>query len=114
LLLRSRIQILKDRVFLHGDVEVLAKELSHYSWDLAEPLFKMSVEDFSSVLKRGINDEITFETLTNWANAIECRDDIEFANEEMQEIIFELANPEIHGRITEERLRHMVNVLANG
>ena len=109
--MRNRTEILKDLVLLQGNIEVLEKELSQYPWDIEKPLFKISTEDLSNLLKRSINDEINFETLTNWANAIECRDDIEFANEKMQETIFELANPEINGEITKERLQEIVDEL---
>ncbi|MGE5411375.1 MAG: hypothetical protein ACM3MI_10490 [Clostridiales bacterium] len=109
--MRSRKEILKDLVLLQGSIEVLEIELSKYPWDTEMPLFKISVEDFSFVLNRSLNDEISFETITSWANAIECRDDIEFADEEMQEIIFELANPEINGEITKERLQEIINIL---
>lgn len=106
--MRSRKKILKDLVLLQGSIEVLEKELSQYPRDIEKPLLKINVEDFSNVLKRSIINEIDFETLTNWANAIECRDDVEFENEEMQEVIFELANPEIIGEITKERLGDII------
>ncbi len=106
--MRNRKEILRDLVLLQGSIEVLQKELSQYSWDIEKPILKINVKDFSNVLKRSINNEIDFETLTNWANALECRDDLEFENEEMQEVIFELANPEINGEITKERLSEII------
>jgi len=109
--MRNRIEILKDLVLLQGNIEVLEKELSQYPWDIEKPLFKISTEDLSNLLKRSINDEINFETLTNWANVIECRDDMEFADEKMQETIFELSSPEINGEITKERLQEIVDEL---
>lgn len=109
--MRNRTEILKELALLQGGIEMLEKELSQYPWDVEKPLFKISVEDFSNVLKRSINNEIDFETLTNWANAIECRDDVEFENEEMQEVIFELANPEMNGEITKDRLSEIIIVL---
>lgn len=109
--MRNRKEILKDLVLLHGSIEVLEKELYQYPWDIETPLLKVSKSDFTSVLKKGIDNEIDFETLTNWANTIECRDDLDFASKEMQEIIFELASPEINGEITKERLQEIVNGL---
>lgn len=106
--MRSRKEILSDLIFLQGSIEVLQKELAQYSWDIETPVLKINVEDFSNILKRSINNEIDFETLTNWANALECRDDLEFENEEMQEVIFELVNPEINGEITKERLNEII------
>jgi len=109
--MRSRKEILKDLVLLRGSIEFLEKELSQYSWDMKAPLLSVSANDFIDVLQRGIDNEIDFQIVSNWANAIECRDDLEFANEEMQEIIFELANPEINGEITKERLSEIITLL---
>ena len=109
--MRSRKEILKDLVLLKGNIEVLQKELYQYPWDIGKTLLKISTEDFANILRKSINNEIDFETLTNWANAIECRDDLEFTNEEVQEIIFELANPEINGEITKERLNVIISEL---
>ena len=109
--MRSRAEILKDLVLLQGNIEILEKELSNYPWDIEMPLLTISIEDFTYVLKRSLNDEVDFETLTSWANAIECRDDLEFKNEEVQEVVFELANPEINGDITKERLQEIITVI---
>jgi len=109
--MRSRTEILKDLILLQGNIEVLQNELSQYPWDIGKALLKISTEDFANILRRSINNEIDFETLTNWANAIECRDDLEFTNEEVPEIIFELANPEINGVITKERLNEIISEL---
>jgi hypothetical protein len=106
--MRGRAEILKDLVLLQGNLEILEKELSKFAWDSEMPLYLISIEDFTCVLKKSLNGEVDFETLTNWANAIECRDDLEFKNEEMQEIVFELANPEIDGDITKERLQEII------
>lgn len=109
--MRSRMAILKDLVLLQGNIEGLECELLGYPWDSEMSVIKMGRYEIKSVIQRCINDEITFEVLTDWANAIECRDDIEFEEEVMQEIIFELANPEINGALTKERLQKMGNEL---
>lgn len=49
--------------------------------------------------------------MEEWANAIEFRDDIDFENEEIKEFVFELANPEINGVITIERLLEIIDSL---
>ena len=39
---------------------------------------------------------MTAEDVEEWANALECRDDVSFENEEVRNSIFELANPTLH------------------
>ncbi|GAB6011590.1 hypothetical protein [Viscerimonas tarda] len=112
--MRNRTEILKELVLLQDNIKALEKELSQYPWDTDKPLFNISIKDFVNVLKRSLENEIDFETLTNWANAIECRDDLDFSNEEMKEMIFELANPEINGKITKERLNEFLSEIDHG
>lgn len=109
--MRSRIEILKALALLQGNIEGLKKELSQYSWDIEEPLFEIKIEDIVNVLKRCLDNEIDFEILTSWADAIEYRDDLDFTNEEIKEVIFELANPEINGEITKDRLNQIISEL---
>jgi Ca2+-binding EF-hand superfamily protein len=109
--MRSRAELLKDLVLLQGNIESLEIGLSKFAWDSETPLYSISIDDFIFVLKRSLNDEIDFKTLIIWANVLECRDDLEFEKEELQEWVFELANPEINGKITKERLQEIVNIL---
>ena len=63
--MRSRAAILKDLVLLQGNIESLENELSKFSWDIDLPLYSINSEDFIFVLKRIINDEISFDALPN-------------------------------------------------
>ncbi len=109
--MRNRKDILTDLVFLRSNLFELQNELSEYPWDIGEPSLTINKLDFSNVLKRCIRGEVNFEDIVNWANAIECRDDLDFEVEEIQEIVFELANPEINGEITKERLQEIIDEL---
>jgi hypothetical protein len=108
--MRSRKDILTDLFFLNGNLSKLQDELSQYSWD-SEPILIINKQDFLNVLNTYIVDKIDTEDIIKWANALECRDDLSFEDEELQEIIFELANPEINGEITKERLQKIINNL---
>lgn len=110
--MRERVQILADLVSLKGNLFELQRELSLYPWDSEEPLIQIRKTDLSNVIIRCIKSEITFEDLENWANTIECRDDLDFEVEEVKEFIFELANPILNGAITEERIKEILNELS--
>lgn len=110
--MRERRDILADLVHLNGDLSSLKSELSQYSWDIELPLINVTKFDLSAVLKRCIDGIINYDKLESWANAIECRDDLSFEDDKLQEIIFELANPEINGQINKDRLDEIVNELA--
>ena len=112
--MRERKQILMDIVSLNGNLSTLKEELANYQWDSKVPVLNILNQDLVNVFKRCIDDRISLENLVAMANIIECRDDIEFQNEEMQEVIFELANPEINGEITKEKLQKIINELEYG
>lgn len=52
-----------------------------------------------------MDNEISIKELNEWANVIEMRDDIGFEDEEVKQLIFELANPEINEELTFARLK---------
>lgn len=109
--MKSRKELLLDLVLFRGDIKEIEKSLSHYSWDSEKPLLEIDEETFISILERCIAGEITLDALSEWANAIECREDLDFSNPELQEIIFELANSEINEAITKEKLREIATKL---
>ncbi len=110
--MRNRTDILKDLVSFNGDLSALKSELSQYPWDTEEPYFIITRSQLSEVLTKCIDQIITFQSLEDWANMIECRDDLDFEDEEIQEIIFEFSSPEINGEITKGRLQEIVNELS--
>ncbi|QKX03577.1 hypothetical protein HN014_01160 [Aquimarina sp. TRL1] len=106
--MRDRKEILKDIILINGDLSLLEKELSPYSWDVEESLIVLKGIDFVTLFKKSIEDKVTFESLVKWANLIECRDDIDFETDVLQEYIFEIANPEINGELTRERVNEII------
>ncbi len=100
---RGRKEILTDLISLLDDVEILQHELINFSWDIEEPLVLFQKSNLIKVLNKFFSSEINLAVLEKWANAIECREDIEFENDDLQEIISEIANPTLY-EITSEKL----------
>lgn len=111
--MRQRIDVLIDLISFRGKLIDLQNELSTYPWDVAESVLTISKSDFVNILERSVENEISFEELEDWANTIECRDDLDFEFNEIQEAIFELANPAINGSITKSRLIEMIDEISN-
>jgi hypothetical protein len=109
--MRNRIDIVRDIVSYKGNPQILHYELSQYPWDLPEPIIQITGFDIFNILQKAIAGEITFKELEDWANLIECRDDFSFENEDLQEIIFQLANPKLDGEIDKELLIVLANKL---
>ena len=100
--INKRLGTLKNLVSFSKPLDELSSGLSEFSWDYdGEPLVVTSSQ-IAEVLKRYISGEIDAGEVEQWANMLECREDIEFeeSNEEqLENIIYSLANPELEGEI---------------
>ncbi|CAN5477952.1 hypothetical protein BH10ACI2_BH10ACI2_16600 [soil metagenome] len=48
---------------------------------------------------------IDLNELEDWANAIECRDDLDFENDGLKELVHAMANPLLLGVLSLEKVR---------
>lgn len=99
----TRHEILERLVTFAGGMEELAGLLAGIPWDTDETPVILSRAEVGSVLTRYIQDEISERDVTDWANLLEMREDIDYETsfEEMISIfVFEAANPELEGRAT--------------
>ena len=110
IMMTDRKQLLLDLILLRGKAQDIKKELSKYSWDSVSPIVKIDTQSMIFVLTKYIKGDISTDELEEWANLVECRDDIEIPSL-IQEFIFELANPEINGDITKKKVNDYVKVL---
>lgn len=111
-MLRSRALILADIVQIKSDLNNLKTEINKYPWDSEKALVFISKEDFTYIFNRALASEITFDTVEEWANIIECRDDIAYESQMLKNLIFELANPYLNGEINKAKLEEIVNRLS--
>lgn len=102
--MRTRKEILIDLARNKIETSSLTEELSHYTWDSDKPLYTINSEDICRVLETYSQNIIEDKILETWANAIECREDLGFESEELQEIINEIANPVLFGSISIEKI----------
>lgn len=61
------------------------------------------------MLNKYISDSISDHDLEEWANFVECRDDIDYSK--VEGYIYALANPELMGEITQCKIVKMLQVL---
>ncbi len=110
----NRFELLIDLVELRASTHTLSNELSKLDWDYeGEPLI-VSSSQIQGVLERYLTSEIPANELENWANLIECREDLEFDPDRknvINDIIFHLANPALQGEITPESCKKLLGYL---
>lgn len=110
----TREELLQKLLAFNEPVEPILKQLNTYGWDSEERLVTVTKQDVVLVLQRYLKAELTAEDVEQWANALECRDDVgyESADEEiLKSIMHDLANPLLEGPLSEEVARDLVGQL---
>ena len=91
-----RHEILKSLLTFDRPLGELRQELSKLKWDSENSLIRLSADHVRLVLARFLKGELSADAVEEWANLIECREDIGFESEfedVLKDVIFELANP---------------------
>ena len=107
----DEVRILLDLVHFKNNIDTLKNMLSQIGFDSETELVSMSRDDIAEILQRSLDKKISFLELEEWANLIECREDIGFEDEKTQEMIFKLANPYLYGKLDEKQVLSYLNEL---
>jgi hypothetical protein len=99
----DRVSALRALLAYELPVDAALAELSRHSWDVAEPLVTLTALDILKVIDRYLGGELSSSQVTDWADLVECRDDIDYPKNEhefLSAIIFRLANPNLEGEVS--------------
>lgn len=107
----NKASILLDLLHFKNNIDTLRNMLSQIDFDSETELVSMSRDDIVEILQRSLDKKISFLELEEWANLIECREDIGFEDEKTQEMIFKLANPYLYGKLDEKQVLSYLNEL---
>ncbi|VTY00169.1 hypothetical protein [Campylobacter concisus] len=107
----DEIGILLDLVHFKNNIDTLKNMLSQIGFDSEIELVSMSRDNIVEILQRSLDKKISFLELEEWANLIECREDIGFEDKKTQEMIFKLANPCLHEKLDEKQVLSYLNEL---
>jgi hypothetical protein len=58
-------------------IEPVLAQLSAHGWDIDEPLVTLGADDVVRVLDRYLEGQLTSQQVAEWADLVECREDIE-------------------------------------
>jgi hypothetical protein len=108
-----RAVLLRQLIEYRLPVETTIAELSTYGWDSEEPHVRLEAKDIKGVLRRYLNEELSSAQVTDWADLIECREDIDSGQSEsaLSSLIFQLANPNLNAEVTPSLAREMLALL---
>ena len=97
-----------------GDLTAINGELQKFGWDCEKPLAVLEPIHVCRILDRFLAGDLSAVQVEDWANSVECRDDIEMeASHEgaLENAIFLLANPEINFPISPDLAMRIVKGL---
>ena len=100
----AKIDILLNLINFAKDISAIKRDLAKIGFDSESGLVAITKNTIANILNRVIDKEISYDLLEEWANLIECREDIGYEDEILQEIIFGLANPCLYGEIDERKV----------
>jgi hypothetical protein len=111
---RDRLQVIHELLEQRISPSDAGSLLGAHPWDYEGIPAVLLRRHVSSVLERYLSGEISQAVVVEWADVIELRDDIEpekgFENS-ILEIIFELANPILNGKLNSERAHEILLLL---
>ena len=102
--LMAKIDILLNLINFAKDISAIKSNLAKIGFNSESELVTITQNTIANILNRVADKEISYNLLEEWANLIECREDIGYEDEILQEIIFELANPCLYGKIDKEKI----------
>ncbi len=110
----SRAILLRQLIEYRLPVDATIAELSTYGWDCEEPHVRVESQDIRCLLNRYLSGELSAAQVTDWADLIECREDIDSGPSEgvLSTLIFRLANPNLNIEVTPSVAREMLGLLA--
>ena len=109
-----RKEVLEELIEFRRPLDELGSMLSEYPWDSEEELVKLTSGHVLRVLDRFFGGKFTANQIDQWANMIECRDDIGFegvSGQIVKQVIYELANPDLTYPLSKERAEEIRKAL---
>jgi len=101
----TRKQLLEALLVSETPTDSLLSALAEFGWDCEEELVLLRCDHVAAMLRRFLSGEISGRNVSDWADAVEGRDDIGFdeGDEEiLTDVIYELANPELTRALSSE------------
>jgi hypothetical protein len=108
----TRTSQLEELLHFSRPVADVLSDLSAFGWDSDEELVILEAAHISTVLNRFLSGEISVTDVEDWANAIECREDIGLLEgAPVADALDELANPLLTRPLTRQSAAEWVAAL---
>lgn len=109
--MEDRTEVVRKLLLFPQNLNEIGRELQKFPWDFDGTPEKLSADNLLAILVKAKN-EGRLADIEIWADILESREDVDCENEEVQEAIFELANPVLHFPNTLEKIDSIINKLS--
>ena len=113
--MNRRAEILQELARFEKPQEPLLRELGSFGFDWTEePLLVLKKDHLLCVIDRFLRAEISASQLQQWAENFEIREDVGFDErdeEQIKDVFFRLATPEINEPLTQQTVQRMKDEL---
>ena len=108
--MNDRTEVLNALINLRKPLTVISEALIQFPWD-SEELVILDANQVKQILEQYLSGEISEAFVKDWANLIECRNDIGFDKKDtdlIKKLMHVLANPHLTGRLTRNRAKFLI------
>ena len=110
----SRVTVLESLLNFDKPMEEIVSRLTQFDWD-SDELVILKIAHIKRILERFVSGEFDETVVEEWANVVECRDDIELSKRNkniLEELVYELANPTLTKKLTPKHAKFLLGKLA--
>ncbi|WP_411699122.1 hypothetical protein [Conyzicola sp.] len=105
-----RVEVLTDVITCRRPLSESRQRLANFGWDSA-PLVPVTTDDLSAVIRSFIDGNVSAGFVEEWAETLESREDVYFADQVGEKVIFVLANPALEGELGTALARELLAAL---
>jgi hypothetical protein len=113
----DRASALRSLIAYEQPLDPILVALRSHGWDASEPLAILTSADVISILERYLSGDLTAQQVADWADLVECREDIELpqmGTASISDAVFHLANPNLRGELTPQVAERIRSALRSG
>ena len=110
--MKTRQEYLNALVNFDQPLSTILPILKTFPWDSSEAIITLKKEHLIDILDRYLNNALSATDLENWADAIECREDIAYETDYeaiINDIIFYLANPTLNDPLSPKTIEQYIS-----
>lgn len=105
--MNSRLELLAEIFDFPESFSELWKQLWRFPWDYSWGKALLTKDAIISALTKGAEKNL-YRELEDWANIIECREDVRYETPKVEQSIFELANPVLYWEINNQKVQELL------